>query len=264
MNHNTIIQGDCVKVMAEQLKENTIYLIFADPPYNLSGSKLALKNNTTGGPFYKINEDWDIFVQADYVAFTQDWIAASQRVLKENGSLYICCTMHNIGEIITVAKDLGFGLKNILTWHKTNAMPSITRRTFTHATEYVCWFVAGQGWTFNYSEVKTVNPVTTKKGDKRQMRDFLDFIEMPIVQGKERLRNGGGRALHPAQKPEKLVEIAITASSKPGDIILDPFIGSGTTGVVARRLGRRWIGIEKHQPYVEVALQRIAEVTSND
>ena len=143
-------------------------------------------------------------------------------------------------------------------------MPSLTKRTFTHSTEYVCWFVAGPGWTFNYSDVKEVNPATTKSGDKKQMRDFLDFVEMPIVQGKSRLKDSNGRTLHPTQKPEKLVEIALVASSNPGDTILDPFMGSGTTGVVAQRLGRRWIGIEKHRPYIDAAMERIAGVERND
>ena len=264
MRYNTVIPGDCISIMNEQIGEDTIDLIFADPPYNLSGKALNLKNNTTGGPFYKMNENWDTFEQADYFAFTQAWITASQRVLKESGSLYICCTMHNIGEVITAAKASGFTLKNILTWYKTNAMPSLTRRTFTHATEYVCWFVSGKGWKFNYSEVKEINPSTTKNGSQKQMRDFLDFVEMPIVQGKSRLRDNNGRALHPTQKPEKLVEIALIASSDEGDTVLDPFIGSGTTGVVAQRLGRRWIGIEKHLPYVKVAVQRIQGVEQND
>ena len=264
MKPNTISLGDCIAVMQEQIEPGAIDLIFADPPYNLSGKPLNLPNNTTGGPYYKMNEDWDTFDQEDYAAFTQAWLAAARRALKETGSLYVCCTMHNIAEVITAAKGLDFALKNILTWYKTNAMPSLTKRTFTHSTEYVCWFVAGSGWTFNYPEVKELNPATTKTGDKKQMRDFLGLIEMPIVQGKERVKNGNGRAFHPTQKPEKLVEIALVASSNPGDTVLDPFMGSGTTGVVAQRLGRRWLGIEKHQPYIDAALRRIAGVEQDE
>lgn len=264
MKYNTICLGDCVTVMNEEIEPGAIDLIFADPPYNLSGKPLNLPDNNTGGPYYKMNESWDTFDQDDCAAFTRDWLAAARRVLKETGSLYVCCTMHNIAEVITAAKSEDFALKNILTWHKTNAMPSLTKRTFTHSTEYVCWLVAGSGWTFNYFEVKEINPETTKNGEKKQMRDFLDFIDMPIVQGKERIKNGNGRAFHPTQKPEKLVEIALIASSNPGDTVLDPFMGSGTTGVVAQRLGRRWVGIEKYQPYVEAALKRIAGVERND
>ena len=264
MKTNAIELGDCITVMNDQMEEGVVDVIFADPPYNLSGSPLSLVDNTTGGPYYKMNEDWDIFDQGDYAEFTKGWMAAGRRVLKDTGSLYVCCTMHNIGEVITTAKSLKLSLKNILTWYKTNAMPSLTRRTFTHSTEYVCWFVKGPGWTFNYLDVKELNPATTKVGEKKQMRDFLDFIEMPIVQGKSRLKDENGRALHPTQKPEKLVEVALIASSNPGDTVLDPFMGSGTTAVVAQRLGRRWIGIERHQPYIEAAVNRIEGVRKND
>lgn len=261
--HNSIVCGDCVSIMNTQMEPATVDMVFADPPYNLSGKPLNLVNNTTGGAFYKVNEEWDTFTPKDYVLFTELWIAASKRVLTETGSLYVCCSMHNIGEIITVAKDFSLELKNILTWHKTNAMPSVTRRTFTHATEYVCWFVVGERWKFNYHEVKKVNPVLTRDGRPRQMRDFLDFVDMPVVQGKERLYNGD-RALHPAQKPEKLVEIAIRASTDAGDVVLDPFMGSGTTAVVAQRLDRKWLGIEKKSAYVQAANRRLQEAARND
>ena len=264
MRHFEIELGDCVKVMNEQLEDGSIDVVFADPPYNLSGSSLSLVQNNTGGPFYKMNEGWDTFVEGDYIEFTQNWIGASHRVLRDTGSLYVCCTMHNIGEIITTAKSLDFSLKNILTWYKTNAMPSLTKRTFTHSTEYVCWFVKGPGWTFNYFDVKDINPVTTKTGNKKQMRDFFDFIEMPIVQGKNRLKDKNGRSLHPTQKPEKLVEIALIASSNHGDVVLDPFMGSGTTAVVAQRLGRRWVGIENNPVYVEAAIERLRGKDRND
>jgi site-specific DNA-methyltransferase (adenine-specific)/modification methylase len=250
--------------MAESIEAGIIDMVFADPPYNLSGKPLNLTDNTTGGPYYKMNESWDTFGHESYAAFTLDWLTAARRVLKETGSLYVCCTMHNIGEIITTSKALELSLKNILTWYKTNAMPSVTKRTFTHSTEYVCWFVAGTGWTFNYSQVKEINPVLTKSGESKQMRDFLDFIEMPIVQGKNRLKDSNGRALHPTQKPEQLVEIALIASSNPGDTVLDPFIGSGTTAVVAERLGRRWIGIENHEPYIQAAMKRVNGVRQHD
>jgi site-specific DNA-methyltransferase (adenine-specific)/modification methylase len=136
-------------------------------------------------------------------------------------------------------------------------MPNLTRRTFTHATEYVVWFVKGRGWKFNYDALKSLNPNRTQAGTPRQMSDFLDFVELPIVQGKERLRREDGRALHPTQKPERLLEIIITASSDPDDIVLDPFVGTGTTAVVSQRLGRRWIGIEKNPIYYEAACNRL-------
>jgi len=163
------------------------------------------------------------------------------------------------GEILVAAKLLGLKLNNILTWYKTNAMPNITKRTFTHSTEYVCWFVKGKNWIFNYEKIKKFNPNKTKNGEFKQMRDFLDFIELPIVQGKERLKKKNGRALHPTQKPEELLELIIIASSKRNDIILDPFFGSGTTGIIAKKLGRNWIGIENNENYIKAAKNRLRE-----
>ena len=254
---NDIYHGDCVQIMKEQIEKNSISLIFADPPYNLSGNTLKLENNQTGGAFYKVNEVWDTFTYDDYVRFTEQWLKACHEVLKENGSLYISCTQHNIGEILTIGKQLGFKLNNILTWYKTNAMPNITKRTYTHSVEFVCWFVKGKKWVFNYEEVKRLNPNKTKNGGHKQMRDFLDFIELPIVQGKERLRREDGRALHPTQKPEKLLELIVKASSNEGDVVLDPFFGTGTTGYVAQKLNRNWIGIEQNTEYLKIANKRI-------
>lgn len=257
MERNIIYTGDCIKVLSKKIASDSVNLIFADPPYNLSGKSLSLAKNTTGGPFYKVNEKWDTWEIDEYLRFTNDWLAQSWRVLKSGGSIFISCTQHNIGEVVFLAKKKGFKLNNIITWYKTNAMPNITKRTFTHSTEYVCWFVKGKNWKFNYKQVKELNPRLTREGVKRQMRDFLDFIELPVLQGPERLKNKNGRALHPTQKPEKLLEIIITACSDPGDLVLDPFFGTGTTGVVAKRLGREWIGIELDKNYVESARDRI-------
>jgi site-specific DNA-methyltransferase (adenine-specific)/modification methylase len=257
MKVNTLYLGDCIEVMEQCIEAESVALIYADPPYNLSGKDLVLLNNRTGGPFYKMNEEWDRWQAEDYWQFTQRWLAAAVRTLEPNGSIYVSCTYHNIGEVIMAGKQIGLKINNIIIWKKTNPMPNLTRRTFTHATEYVIWFVKGAGWKFNYEAIKMLNPYRTRTGQPRQMTDFMDFIEMPLVQGKERLRRADGRALHPTQKPEALLEIIITASSDPGDIVLDPFIGSGTTAVVAQRLGRRWIGIENNPTYYEAALRRI-------
>lgn len=254
---NTIIQGNCIEIMQNQIEKESIDLIFADPPYNLSGKKLNLENNKTGGAFHKVNEDWDTFSYEDYIKFTKDWLLQSKNILKTNGSLYISCTQHNIAEIIFIAKKLDFKLNNILTWYKTNSMPNITKRVFTHATEYVCWFVKGANWIFNYEDIKKFNPNRQKNGDVKQMRDFLDFIEIPIVQGNERLKGEGNKAIHPTQKPEKLIELIILASSNKNDLILDPFFGTGTTGAVAKKLERNYIGIELNEKYISVAKERI-------
>ena len=257
MKLNKIYLGDCIKVMEKEIDKSSIDLVYADPPYNLSGKDLNLIKNKTGGPFYKMNESWDIYSEKDYLSFTELWLSKVYEVLKPNGSLYVSCTLHNIGEVICSAKNFGLKLNNILTWYKTNAMPNITKRTFTHATEYVCLFVKGPNWKFNYDEIKSFNPNKTKNGHNKQMRDFLDFIEMPIVQGKERIRGSNGRAIHPTQKPIKLIELIVIASSDEGDIVLDPFFGTGTTGVVAKELNRNWIGIEINELYYRIAYKRI-------
>ena len=249
-----IYQGNCIRIMAEQFPPCCVDMIYADPPYNASGKALALPNNKTGGAFYKINARWDSFPASDYWDFTADWLAQANRLLKKAGSLFVSCSMHNIGEVIACAKRLGLKQNNIIVWRKPNAMPNITKRTFTHTAEYVCWFVKGSGWIFNYRDLKRLNPQKAKNGDDKQMPDF---VELPLVQGAERLRGEGKRALHPAQKPEKLLEIIIVASTRPGDIVLDPFIGTGTTAAVAERLGRQWIGIESDAGFVNAAWDRI-------
>lgn len=252
-----ILHGDCVQILEKQIEANTINLVFADPPYNLSGKSLDLANNKTGGAYYKMNENWDTFNYTDYIDFTAAWLKNCHKVLVPNGSLYISCTQHNIGEILIESKKTGFKLNNILTWYKINAMPNITKRTFTHSTEFVCWFVKGKNWIFNYNDVKEFNPHKTKDGNNKQMRDFFDFLELPIVQGKERIKGADGRAVHPTQKPEKLLELIIKASSNENDIVLDPFFGTGTTGKIAEQLNRKWIGIEQNEQYILVAKERL-------
>lgn len=254
---NHIYIGDCIEIMKSELSDKSFSLIYADPPYNLSGKELNLLKNKTGGAFFKMNELWDKYDYDDYLNFTNKWLLETFRLLMDNGSLYISCSYHNIAEVIITAKNIGYKLNNIITWYKTNAMPNITKRTFTHSTEYVCWFVKGRNWIFNYDKIKEFNPNKTKDGKTKQLRDFLDFIEMPILQGKERLRNVEGRALHPTQKPEKLIELIILASTNQNDLILDPFFGTGTTGLVAQRLNRKWIGIEKNKNYAQIACDRI-------
>ena len=249
-----IVKGNCIPVMRAEFPSDCVDLIYADPPYNASGSPLTLVNNQTGGPFYKIDAGWDTFTEAEYWRFTEDWLGEAFRVLKPSGGLFVACSMHNIGEATVIAKRLGFQHKNIFVWRKPNAMPNITKRTFTHTAEYTCWFVKGPGWTFNYADLKALNPERNRKGGEKQMPDF---VELPLVQGAERLRGEDGRALHPTQKPEKLLEIFITAASAPGELVLDPFMGTGTTAVVAERLGREWVGVESSPEFAEMAKERI-------
>ncbi len=250
-----IYEGDCIALMRGCIADNSINMIYADPPYNASHRPLSLTNNKTGGAFFKINESWDSFNDQDYMEFSKKWLTEAHRVLDVSGSLFVACSMHNIGEVVICAKMLGFKQNNIIVWRKPNAMPNITKRTFTHTTEYTCWFVKGKGWTFNYHDLKKINPLKAKDGSDKQMPDF---IELPLVQGAERISaKDTGRALHPTQKPERLIEIFVTATTMPGDIVLDPFMGSGTTAVVADRTDRQWIGIEMESRYISEARKRI-------
>lgn len=256
MKIGKIKKGDCIAVMAKW-NAGCMDAIYADPPYNASHKNLNLPNNKTGGAFYKVNEKWDLFGSDDYAKFTNAWVEQAARLLKPSGSLFIACSMHNIAEVIFAAKKAMLKQNNIIVWHKTNAMPSIAKRTFTYTTEYTCWFVKGSGWTFNYHDIKKYNPKRTKDNNPKQMPDF---IELPIVQGKERLhKKDSNRALHPTQKPEKLIEVLLAATTKPNDIVLDPFIGTGTTAIVAEMLGRQWLGIETDADYIKAANKRICE-----
>lgn len=259
MKENIIYNGDCIEVLIKNIDKNSIDLIFADPPYNLSGNGLKWKGNKTGGDWYMVNEHWDKMTAPEYLQFTRKWIGACHKVLKDAGSIYIACSYHNIGEVMIVLKQLDFKINNIITWYKTNAMPNMTRRVFTHSTEFVVWAVKNSGWTFNYEKIKKINPERQKNGEEKQMRDLW---EMPLVQGKERVRGKDGKALHPTQKPEEMLKRIILASSNEDDIVLDPFLGSGTTAVVAKRYNRKWIGIEKEKKYVDIANDRLKSMTS--
>ncbi len=254
MKTNIIYRGDCIKIVNTKIDTQSIDLIFADPPYNLSGNGLKWEGNKTGGDWYMVNEKWDRMSSSEYIEFTQQWINACDRVLKKTGSIYVACSYHNIGEVMAVIKQLSYKVNNIITWCKTNAMPNMTRRVFTHSTEFVIWAVKKNGWTFNYEEVKDINPERQKDGSPKQMRDSW---RMPLVQGKERLVGSDGKTLHPTQKPEEMLKRIILASSNEGDIVLDPFLGSGTTTYVAKKYSRRWIGIDKSMDYVKIAKQRM-------
>lgn len=254
MNTNYIYQGDCIEILNHEIDRKTVDLIFADPPYNLSGNNLKWRENKTGGDWYMVNEEWDKMSTPEYVQFSKEWIRACSRVLKDNGSIYISCTFHNIAEVMIVLKSLKFKINNIITWQKSNAMPNMTKRVFTHSTEFVIWAVKGKKWIFNYQELKSINPEKQKDGKEKQMRDVW---RLPLVQGKERLKAESGRAVHPAQKPEEMIKRIIIASSNRGDLVLDPFLGSGTSAFVAKKLERNWIGIEKNEIYVKIAASRV-------
>ena len=254
MKTNHLYLGDCIEIMSNEMNPQSVDLIFADPPYNLSGNGLRWKGNKTGGDWYMVNEEWGRMSAPEYLQFTRKWIGGAYRVLKDGGSIYISCTYHNISEVMIVLKQLDFKINNIITWQKRNAMPNMTRRVFTHSTEFVVWAVKGKKWIFNYEELRKMNPEKQKDGSLKQMRDVW---QLPLVQGRERIRGKDNRAVHPTQKPEEMLRRIILASSNKGSVVLDPFVGSGTTTFVAKKLGRHWIGIEKDRKYFQVAENRM-------
>ena len=204
-----------------------------------------------------VNEEWDKMGFEEYINFTNEWIKLSKRVLKENGSIFICCSYHNIGECMMGLKNNGFKINNIITWQKTNAMPNLTKRVLTHSTEFIIWAVKGKNWVFNYEVLKELNPEISKDGKKKQMRDVW---RIPLCQGKERLKDNSGRALHPTQKPEELLKRIILGFSNEGDIVLDPFAGSGTTAYITKKYNRFYIAIEKEKKYYKAILERLQKL----
>lgn len=245
-----IVVGDCTEVMAG-LPAESVDLIFADPPYNLQLSGDLLRPNNT--KVHGVDNDWDRFVDfATYDAFTQDWLTACRRVLKPDGSLWVIGSYHNIFRVGATLQDLGFWILNDVIWRKTNPMPNFRGRRFTNAHETMIWCSKSQDakrYTFNYDAMKSLN-------EGLQMRS--DWL-LPLCTGSERLKVDGQKA-HPTQKPESLVARVILSSSRPGDMVLDPFLGSGTTAAVSKRFSRRFIGIERDLGYAELARKRVAAV----
>lgn len=254
VNDVQILKTDCV-IGLRRIQDSTVNLVFADPPYNLSHSKLENRKSNTGGAFYKVSEKWDRFVESDYQSFSDAWIEESTRVLVNGGSIFVCASQHNLGVVLTSLEKNDLVVKNIIVWEKPNAMPNLTRRTLTHSVEFVVWAVKGKGWTFNYEELRKLNPERQKDGSPKMLRDVWRF---PVVQGAERLRNDDGRALHPTQKPEALVTRCVVATTNIGDLVVDPFSGSGTTGIVCLEQGRRFIGFELEEKYVKASKSRIS------
>ena len=247
---NTIINDDCIKIM-NAMEENSIDLIFADPPYNLQlGEHLTRPDNTHVSGVY---EEWDNFDSfAEYDSYTRKWLSAARRVLKEDDSIWVIGSYHNIFRVGYIMQDMGFWILNDIVWNKVNPMPNFKGTRFTNAHETLIWAVKNPKakYTFNYEAMKALNEDT-------QMRSTW---EIPLCTGKERLKGKDGNKLHPTQKPEALLYRVIMASSKVGDVVLDPFFGTGTTGAVAKKLGRHFIGIEKDLVYVQGAQERIDNI----
>lgn len=244
---NKIHQGDCIKILSK-LPDESVNLILTDPPYNASNGGVNLPDNKTGGAYYKINEEWDKFEKySDYLDFTKKWIQECNRILSSNGTIMICCSHHNIGEMIIALKELNYKPLNIITWRKPNAMPNITKRMLTYSTEFIVWFAKGKKWIFNYNQMKKYNY-------GKQLRDVWDF---PSCQGSERIKREDGKSAHPTQKPLRLFKRLIEMASNENQIILDPFIGSGTTAIASEELNRNWIGIDNNLEYIQIANKRV-------
>jgi len=248
---DSIIKGDCVAAL-EALPSQSVDAIFADPPYNLQlGGTLHRPDQSLVDA---VDDEWDQFASFEaYDAFTRAWLLACRRVLKPNGTIWIIGSYHNIFRVGSILQDMNFWILNDIVWRKTNPMPNFKGRRFQNAHETMIWAsrdAKAKSYTFNYEALKASN-------DDVQMRSDWLF---PICSGSERLKGDDGKKIHPTQKPEALLARIIMASTKPGDVVLDPFFGSGTTGAVAKRLGRHFVGIEREQDYIDAASARIAAV----
>jgi len=253
---NVILQGDCIELM-NSLPARSVDLVFADPPYNLMlGGELLRPNNTKVDG---VDDDWDRFGDLDdpaesfaaYDEFTRAWLKAARRVLKDDGALWVIGSYHNIFRVGAALQDLGFWMLNDVVWTKSNPMPNFRGTRFTNAHETLIWCSKGPRarYTFNYEAMKAMN-------DGVQMRS--DWM-LPLCTGHERLKSNGKKT-HPTQKPESLLYRILLATTNPGDLVLDPFFGTGTTGAVAKKMGRRFIGLERDDAYIAAARERISHV----
>jgi modification methylase len=242
-----ILVGDCIAEMA-RLPDKSVDMIFADPPYNLQlGGDLF---RPEGGRVDAVDNEWDKFESLTaYDNFTREWLEQARRILKDDGTIWVIGSYHNIYRVGSLLQDEGFWILNDIVWRKTNPMPNFRGTRFTNAHETLLWCAKDEKarYTFNYRAMKALN-------DDLQMRS--DWL-LPICAGAERVKGADGAKAHPTQKPEALLYRILLACTNPGDVVLDPFFGTGTTGAVARRLGRRWIGIEREAAYVKVARHRI-------
>jgi modification methylase len=248
---NQILLGDCVEAL-NRLPEKSVDMVFADPPYNMQlNGDLHRPNNSLVDA---VNDDWDKFDTFEaYDRFTNDWLTAARRVLKDDGTLWVIGSYHNIFRVGAALQNLGYWVLNDVVWRKNNPMPNFRGKRFTNAHETMIWCSKSKDarYTFNYEAMKALNE------DLQMRSDWL----LPICSGSERLKVNGEKA-HTTQKPEALLYRVVLAATNPGDVILDPFFGTGTTGAVAKRLGRSFIGLEREEKYVAVAEERIRQVTT--
>lgn len=247
-----ILQGNCIEIMAG-LPAKSVDLVFADPPYNLQLTQTLYRPNMS--QVDGVDDAWDQFGSfAAYDRFTRDWLSACRRVLKDTGTLWVIGSYHNIHRVGAVLQDLDYWILNEIAWIKTNPMPNFRGVRFTNAHETLLWAQKTRGahYTFHHHAMKALNDDGSKEGGLQMRSDWW----IPICTGKERLKVDGQKA-HTTQKPEALLYRVILSSTNPGDVVLDPFFGTGTTGAVAKKLGRHWIGIEREEAYVRVAQARL-------
>ena len=245
--NSRVIQGDCLSVLP-QLPDKSANMIFADPPYNLQLKGELWRPNMTR--FNGVTAKWDKFASfAEYDAFCESWLSECRRILADDGTIWVIGTYHNIGRVSRLMQDLGFWLLNDVIWAKENPPPNFRGVRFTNATETLLWAKKSEPsrYNFNHAMMKAEN-------NGKQMRNVWSF---PICSGAERLRDKHGRTAHPTQKPERLLRRMLRSCTKPGDVVLDPFLGTGTTLAVARQLGRSGVGIERDAEYVKIASARI-------
>ena len=251
---NQILRGECVEMM-NGLPAGSVDLIFADPPYNLQlrGDLHRPDNSQVDA----VDDDWDQFQSfAAYDKFTHEWLAAARRLLKPDGAIWVIGSYHNVFRVGAAIQDQGFWILNDVVWRKSNPMPNFRGKRFTNAHETLIWASRGEKskYTFNYEALKALN-------EGIQMRS--DWV-LPICTGHERLKNGDGAKTHPTQKPQSLLHRVLVATTNPGDVVLDPFFGTGTTGAVARMLGRDFVGIEREDAYADAAEARLKRVRKLD
>ncbi len=248
---NQILRGDCAELM-QRLPKESVDLVFADPPYNLQlANKLTRPDQSLVDA---VDDDWDKFADfSAYDAFTRDWLSAARRLMKPSATIFVIGSYHNIFRVGAIMQDLGFWILNDIVWRKNNPMPNFRGRRFTNAHETMIWAArdpSAKSYTFNYEALKAGNE------DCQMRSDWL----LPICTGAERLKDSQGRKAHPTQKPETLLARVLLSASNPGDLVLDPFFGTGTTGAVAKRLRRDYLGLEREEFYAMVAADRIAAI----
>jgi len=251
---NKILNGECIEEM-RKIPSRSVDMIFADPPYNLQlQGELSRPDNSKVDA---VDDDWDKFASlAVYDQFTKEWMIEAKRILKDDGSMWVIGSYHNVFRLGYIMQDLGFWILNDIIWNKTNPMPNFRGRRFCNAHETLIWAAKSEDskYRFNYDAMKAMNE------DKQMRSDW----NLPLCTGGERLKGDDGKKAHPTQKPESLLHRVILSSTDVDDIILDPFFGTGTTGAVAKKLGRNFIGIERDKEYIKHATRRIEEIKTGD